>query len=164
MATYVPDLSEQGQIRHQPLARALQEYAGIKNKKALIRLLSPVQLAAESSAVIKDLVDTGDIYHPLAWTPAEAYAFLKDAPEYEQCGVVVRLPDWWKKRSRPRASVTIGEKKQKNFTADSLLDFKLHIALGSEPLSKAELKKLMAAGDGLVYISHPKRPSVTLGP
>ncbi len=152
MATYVPELSEQGQIRHQPLSRALQEYAGAKNKKALIRLLSPVQRSTESSRVIKNLVDSGDIYHPLAWTPAEAYAFLKDASEYEQCGIVVRLPDWWKKRSRARASVTIGEKKQKNFNADSLLDFKLHIALGSEPLSKAELKKLMAAGDGLVYM------------
>jgi len=48
MATYAPELSEQGRIRHQPLSRALQEYAGAKNKKALIRLLSPVQLAAES--------------------------------------------------------------------------------------------------------------------
>ena len=152
MATYAPELSEQGRIRHQPLSRALQEYAGARNKQAMIRLLSPVQLAAESSAVIKDLVDTGDIYHPLAWSPAEAYEFLKDAPQYEQCGVVVRLPDWWKKRNRPRASVTIGEKKQQNFTADSLLDFKLHIALGDESLSKAELKKLMAAGNGLAFL------------
>ncbi|MEA2093094.1 MAG: DEAD/DEAH box helicase [Pseudomonadota bacterium] len=152
MATYAPELSEQGRIRHQPLSRALQEYAGAKNKKALIRLLSPVQLAAESSPVIKDLVDTGDIYHPLAWSPGEAYEFLKDAPQYEQCGVVVRLPDWWKKRNRPRASVTIGERKKNNFNADSLLDFKLHIALGDESLSKAELKTLMAAGDGLAFM------------
>ncbi|MCU7933830.1 MAG: DEAD/DEAH box helicase [Candidatus Thiodiazotropha sp. (ex Dulcina madagascariensis)] len=152
MATYAPELSEQGRIRHQPLSRALQEYAGARNKKALIRLLSPVQRAAESSPVIKDLVDTGDIYHPLAWSPEEAYEFLKDAPQYEQCGVVVRLPDWWKKRSRPRAGITIGEKKKNNFSADSLLDFKLHIALGDEPLSKAELGKLMAAGDGLVFM------------
>ena len=130
----------------------MQEYAGAKNNKALIRLLSPVQLAAESSAVINDLVDSGDIYHPLAWSPGEAYAFLKDAPEYEQCGVVVRLPDWWKKRSRLRAGMTIGESKQKNFNADSLLDFKLHIALGSEQLSQSELKKLMAAGDGLIFM------------
>ncbi|MES9857565.1 MAG: DEAD/DEAH box helicase [Sedimenticola sp.] len=152
MATYAPELSEQGRIRHQPLGRALQEYAGARNKKALIRLLSPVQLAAKSSPIINDLVDSGDIYHPLAWTPGEAYEFLKDAPAFEQCGVVVRLPDWWKKRSRPRASITIGERKSKNFNADSLLDFKLHIALGSDPLSKAELKKLMAAGDGLVFM------------
>ncbi len=152
MATYAPELSEKGRIRHQPLSRALQEYAGARDKQALLRLLSPVQLAAESSAVIKDLVDTGDIYHPLAWSPAEAYEFLKDAPQYEQCGVVVRLPDWWKKRNRPRAHVTIGEKKQQNFTANSLLDFKLHIALGGELLSKTELQKLMAEGDGLTLV------------
>ncbi|MFV0279065.1 MAG: SNF2 helicase-associated domain-containing protein, partial [Parahaliea sp.] len=152
MATYASELSEQGRIRHQPLSRALQEYAGVKNRKALIHLLSPVQLATETSSMIKELVDSGDIYHPLAWSPAEAYEFLKEAPQYEQCGVVVRLPDWWKKRSRPRASVTIGEKKQQNFAADSLLDFRLQIALGDESLSKAELNELMAAGDGLAFI------------
>ncbi len=152
MATYAPELSAQGRVRHQPLSRALQEYAGAKNKKALIHLLSPVQLTAQSSPVIKELVDSGDLYHPLAWTPAEAYLFLKDAALYEQCGVVVRLPDWWKKRSRPRVSITIGEGKKKNFNANSLLDFKLHIALGDESLSKAELKKLLAAENGLTFI------------
>ena len=152
MATYAPELSEQGRIRHQPLGHALQEYAGAKNKKALIRLLSPVQLAAQSSSLIRDLVDTGDIYHPLAWSSEDAYTFLKSAPQYEQCGLVVRLPDWWKKRSRPRAGVTIGEKKQQNFNADSLLDFKLHIELDDDALSESELKKLLSAGDGLVFI------------
>ncbi|MBL1275691.1 MAG: DEAD/DEAH box helicase [Ectothiorhodospiraceae bacterium] len=152
MATYAPELSEQGRVRHQPLSRALQDYAGAKNKKALIRLLSPVQLAAESSSVIRQLVDSGDLYHPLAWSTREAYTFLKEAALYEQCGVVVRLPDWWKKRSRPRVGVTIGERKNKNFSADSLLDFKLSIALGDTHLSKAELKKLLAAESGLAFI------------
>ncbi|MEJ2612790.1 MAG: DEAD/DEAH box helicase [Candidatus Thiodiazotropha sp.] len=152
MATYVPELSAQGRIRHQPLNRALQEYAGAKNRKALIRLLSPIQLAAESSPAIKELVDSGDIYHPLAWSPGEAYNFLKETPHYERCGVIVRLPDWWKKRSRPRAKITIGEKKKKNFNTDSLLDFKLQIALGDETLSKTELKKLMDAENGLAFM------------
>ena len=58
MATYASELSEQGRIRHQPLSRALQEYAGAKNKKALIHLLSPVQLATATSTMIKELVDT----------------------------------------------------------------------------------------------------------
>jgi len=152
MATYAPELSEGGRVRHQPLSRALQEYAGAKNKKALIRLLSPVQLAAESSPVIKALVDTGDLYHPLAWSPSEAYTFLKETTLYEQCGVVVRLPDWWKKRSRPRVGITIGGSKKKNFGASSLLDFKLTMALGDTSLSKADLKKLMSAENGLVFI------------
>ncbi len=152
MATYASELSEQGQARHQPLSRALQEYTGTKNKKALIRLLSPVQLAAESSPLIKELVNSGDLYHPLAWSPEEAYSFLKDAELYEKLGLIVRLPNWWKKRSRPRIGITIGESKQKNFNADSLLDFKLHIALGDQSLSKAELQELMAVENGLTFI------------
>ncbi|MDE0271247.1 MAG: DEAD/DEAH box helicase [Gammaproteobacteria bacterium] len=152
MATYAPEVSAQGRIRHQPLSRALQEYAGAKNSKALIRLLSPIQLAAESSPAIRELVDSGDIYHPLAWSPAEAYGFLKDAAKYEQCGVVVRLPDWWRKRARPQVKVTIGDQKRQGFTADSMLDFKWQVALGDEPLSGAELSELMEAGDGLALI------------
>ena len=35
------------------------EYAGAKNKPALIKLLSPVQLAAERSALVRELVDAG---------------------------------------------------------------------------------------------------------
>ncbi|MFT5115077.1 MAG: hypothetical protein ACI8P9_004420 [Parasphingorhabdus sp.] len=151
MATYAPELTKQGHIRHQPLGSALQEYAGAKNKKTLIRLLSPVQLAAESSTVIKELLDTGDIYHPLAWTPGDAYRFLQDATYYEQAGVIVRLPDWWRKRSRIRASVTIGEN-GKNFNTEALLDFKLQIALGDEKLSSAELNQLKNTADGLVFM------------
>ena len=154
MATYAPELSSQshGQIRHQPLARALQEYAGTRNKPSLIRLLSPVQRVSESSVLIRELVESGDLYHPLAWTPAEAYAFLKQTPLFEQCGVTVRLPDWWRKRARPQVSVTIGNVKQKKLGADALLDFKLGIALGDETLTEHELQALLAAQEELVFI------------
>ncbi|GMQ84201.1 MAG: hypothetical protein BMS9Abin06_0968 [Gammaproteobacteria bacterium] len=154
MVTYAPELSGQshGQIRHQPLARALQEYAGARNKHALIRLLSPVQRVSESSVLIRELVESGDLYHPLAWTPAEAYAFLKETPLFEQCGVIVRLPDWWRKRARPQVSVTIGNVKQKKLGADALLDFKLGIALGDKNLTERELQALLAAQEGLVFI------------
>ncbi len=154
MATYAPELSRRsrGQIRHQPLAKALQEYAGTRNRQALIRLLSPVQRVSESSALIRELVESGDLYHPLAWTPAEAYEFLKETPRYEQCGVIVRLPDWWKKRPRPQVSVTIGSVKQQKLGADALLDFKLGVALGDETLSERELQALLAAQEGLAFI------------
>jgi len=154
MATYAPELSSQsqGHIRHHPLGRALQEYAGARNKQSLIRLLSPVQRTSESSALIRELVESGDLYHPLAWTPAEAYKFLKETPLYEQCGVIVRLPNWWKQRTRPQVSVTIGSVKQNKLGADALLDFKLGIALGNETLSERELHALLAAQDGLVFI------------
>ncbi|MFT4585232.1 MAG: superfamily II DNA or RNA helicase [Gammaproteobacteria bacterium] len=152
IATYAPELSGQGRIRHQPLAKALQEYAGARNKEALIRLLSPVQRASERSALIKDLVESGDLYHPLAWTPAEAYEFLKETPNYEQCGVIVRLPNWWKARIRPRVSITIGSVKREKLGADALLDFNLDIVLGNASLSEQELQELLEAQNGLVFV------------
>ncbi len=154
MATYAPEFAGQAQdrIRHKPLARALQEYAGARNKQALIRLLSPVQRTAESSTLIKELVESGDLYHPLAWTPAETYQFLKETPVYEQSGVLVRLPNWWKQRIRPQVSVSIGNAKQQKLGAEALLDFKLGITLGDEPLSKRELNSLLVAQENLVFI------------
>ncbi len=80
IATYIPQLSLQGSSQHLPLGKALQEYAGAKNKKALINLLSPMQQASQSSELIHELVDSGDIYQPLAWDTQESYQFLKEVP------------------------------------------------------------------------------------
>jgi non-specific serine/threonine protein kinase len=46
LATYTHRISEQGKVQHLPLGRALEEYAGAKNRAALAALLSPVQWAA----------------------------------------------------------------------------------------------------------------------
>ncbi len=139
-------------VQYQPLSRALTEFAGAKNKAALVKLLGPVHQASRQSSLIKELVDSGDIYQPLAWTPQEAYRFLKEVPLLEDSGVLVRLPDWWKKRPRPRVGVTIGDKKQNKFDADAMVDFKIQLALGDEELTEGEWRKLMAADDGLVLL------------
>jgi SNF2 family DNA or RNA helicase len=152
MATYIAQLSNRGNAKHQPLGLALQQYAGAKQKQQLINLLSPVSLAAKSSPLIKELLDAGDIYHPLAWTPGEAYQFIKELPAYESAGLSVRLPDWWKKRARAQVSVNIGNKPQKNFSADALLDFEVSLTLGDQTLSRKEWEQLMAAEEGLVLL------------
>ncbi len=140
LATYAPAQQGGGQVRYQPLGRALQEYAGARDRQALIRLLSPVQRAAELSPRIKELVDSGDIYHPLAWTPREAYGFLREVPLYEQSGLVVRLPDWWRRRSRPQVAVRIGDSRQERFGREALLDFRVEAVLGDESLSEREAR------------------------
>ena len=112
--------AERGVRFPRPVSAAQQGPARVgrrKNKAALVRLLSPVQAASKKSALVKELVESGDLYQPLAWTPREAYRFLKDAPVLEESGILVRLPDWWKKRPRPRVGVTIGDAKQKKFDA-----------------------------------------------
>jgi non-specific serine/threonine protein kinase len=152
LATYAPSMSTGARVQYQPLSLALRELAGAKNKATLVRLLSPVHCASQHSRLIKELVDSGDIYHPLAWTPSEAYRFLKDIPVLEESGVLVRMPDWWKRRPRPRVGVKIGDARQKKFDSSAMLDFRVEMALGDQSLTEAEWRQLMAAEDGLVLL------------
>ena len=152
LATYAPRLSRAGRVQYQPLSRALQEYAGEGNRQALVHLLSPVHQASEKSAFVKELVDSGEVFQSLAWTPAEAYRLLQDVPLLEESGLLVRLPDWWHARPRVRVSVAVGDARQSRFGADSMLDFNIAIALGDEKLTKQEWQRLMAAEDGLVLL------------
>jgi non-specific serine/threonine protein kinase len=154
MASYSSRLSAQGRLQHLPLARALQDYAGSKNRQALISLLSPIQAASEHSAMVKELVDSGDIYRPLAWTPRQAYGFLQDIPTMEEAGVIVRVPDWWKAKRPPRPVVnaTIGQRKGSALSAESLLDYSVGMCLDGQALTDAEIQSLLSAGDGLVRL------------
>jgi len=112
-ATYATRLSAQGRAQHQPLGRAMQEYAGAQNRSALLALLQPIQRSGARREWIKELADSGDVYHPLAWTPREAYRFLQDIPEMEAAGLIVHVPDWWKaaRPPRPVVSVKVGERR-----------------------------------------------------
>jgi non-specific serine/threonine protein kinase len=53
----------------------------------------------------------------------------------EENGVLVRVPDWWKKRPGPRVGNTIGDKKQKKSDAHTVLDFCVQLALGDQELT-----------------------------
>ena len=153
MATYASGVSKAGRLQQQPLGKALQEYAGTKNKPALLKLLSPLYAAAKSSALMEDLVETGDVFHPLAWSPAEAYDFLRSIPTFEDSGLLVRLPDWWQKRARrPKVAATIGDKNNGAVGLGSLLDFKLDVVIEGEKLSPREIKALLQGEDGLVLL------------
>ncbi len=152
LATYASGLKPDGAPRYLPLSRALEEYAGAGNRKALVRLLSPIARASEKSEFVKALADGGDIYHPVAWTPAEAYRFLKEVPLYEASGLIVRLPDWWKARPRPRVRVTLDGKRKNRIDMHSILGFRIDVALGEETLDDGELEALLSSEGGLVFI------------
>jgi len=152
LATYAPTVTSSSRVQYQPLSNALRQYSGQQDKKTLINLLSPVHVASQRSEFARELIESGDIYQPLAWTPPQAYRLLKEVPLLEESGILVRLPDWWKKRPRPRVSVTIGDNKQKRFDAQGMLDFQVRLALGDQELTTAEWRELMAADDGLVLL------------
>jgi len=152
MATYVPGLGVSGRERHQPLRNALQEYAGARNRQALVKLLSPVQAASDRCAWVKCMVESGEIYQALAWIPNQAYQLLLSVPALEESGLVVRLPDWWKKRARPQVSVTLGNKAPSALGLDAILQLDIRVALGEESLSDEEIQSLLSGEDGLVLI------------
>jgi superfamily II DNA or RNA helicase len=152
LATYTSRLTGAAKVIHLPLGRALREYAGAKEKQLLLSLLEPLHRAAGKSGLVKALVDSGEIFHPLAWTATEAHAFLKEAPLLEESGLVVRVPGWWNSRHppRPRMQITLGTKAPSRVGLDALLDFSFRPALGDEPLTQAEWKRLLSSANGLV--------------
>lgn len=152
MATYIPRLGKNARAQHLPLSQALSEYAGTNNRAALLRLLEPVHDASTRCDWVRELLDSGDIYHPLAWTPEEAYPFLKGVPELEESGLVVRVPDWWKKRPRPRVQVSIGSNVGESLTAKALLDFRVQLTLDGADLTAEEVTALTTAGAGLAFL------------
>ena len=154
IATYTTRLSAHARAQHLPLAQALREYSGAKNKDRLLSLLLPVQRASEHCGWLRAMVEAGEIYHPLRWTPAQALQFLSDGPQLEAAGIVIRAPSTWRagRPSRPQVKASVGGKVPSVLGKDALLDFDMQITLDGERLSAAEIKKLLAGADGLQWL------------
>jgi len=147
-------LSAQAKAQHLPLGRALQVYAGAANRQKLLALLVPVQRAAETCAWLRPMVEAGEIFHPLRWTPQDASRFLSSAPELEAAGVVVRMPASWRANRplRPSMTATVGARAPSALGLDGLLDFYAEMTLDGERLTEEEISALLADTDGLVLL------------
>ncbi len=154
LVTYAEGVSEQGVPRHLPLGRALQEYTGSANRKRLVSLLKPIRDASERLEWVRELIEGGDIYHPLAWSPAQALRLLRDTPVLEACGLVVRIPDWWKagRAPRPQVRVQVGVGPAVHLGAEAVLDFSVSMILEGEALTEAEKEQLLSAAGGLIRL------------
>jgi non-specific serine/threonine protein kinase len=154
MATYTPSLAAHGVLRHLPLGQALREYAGANDKEKLLKLLEPVSQASEACGWLKEIVDSGEIFHPLRWTPKDAMRFLNDAGTLERAGVVVRMPAGWSmgRPSRPGVEATVGSNAPSMVGLQSLLDFRVNISLDGGALTAEEVQHLLAATDGLALL------------
>ena len=154
LATYTTRLGQQGKPRHRPLGEAIREYAGAGNRPRLLALLEPMQRAATRSLLLRELVDSGDVYRPLAFAPDDAYQFLKDIPAFEESGVVVRVPNWWAKKRppRPQVQVTVGTRPPSGIGTDAILDFDVRVTLDGHTLTRAEIEQIVSATAGLALV------------
>lgn len=151
LATYSSGMGKDGKSKHLPLKNALIEYKD--DSARLLDLLSMVNKVSEKSSLISELVDSGDIFHPIGLSAKEAYVFLKEIPLYEESGILCRIPNWWRNRSNSlRISVSIGSKPPSRLGFDSLVDFDAKLAIGNETITVDDLKRLLSETEGLAFI------------
>ncbi|MGW8322038.1 MAG: response regulator, partial [Thermodesulfobacteriota bacterium] len=68
LATYAPGLTAGARVQYQPLSKALREYAGAKDKKTLIKLLSPFDFDLREAANGQEAIDIARTWKPhLIW-------------------------------------------------------------------------------------------------
>lgn len=154
LATYTSRLSAHGKAQHLPLSKALTEFSDGKSQAQLLTLLKPVQAAAQRCAWLQDMVHSGEIYHPLRWSPANAFKLLSDVPQLEAAGIVVRAPLSWggRRPARPLVKASVGTQQPSLLGTAALLDFSMEVTLEGTALTAAELKALLKGSDGLQLI------------
>ncbi|MDR1048443.1 MAG: SNF2 helicase-associated domain-containing protein, partial [Synergistaceae bacterium] len=148
LATYSTGSAKR--VNHMPLKNALLEYKSDQNK--LLALLSAVSGAAEKSDFISSLVESGELFSPLRFTPEDAYQFLRETSLYEECGIVCRVPDWWRKKGGARLSVSIGGREPAGLGLEAIMAFDPEIFLGELAMSREEIESLLTQAEGLSFI------------
>jgi non-specific serine/threonine protein kinase len=131
----------------------LQEYEDDNEK--LLELLATVHIAEKKSLLISDLLETGELFHPLAWTSKEAFSFLKEIPVYEESGILCRIPNWWKgNKSSVRLNFSVGDSKPSFVGMDAILNFNARLYVGDTQISEKEARQLLNESEGLAFIKN----------
>jgi len=153
LATYSTRMGGAGQSKHLPLKYALQEYQDDNNK--LLELLTTVYEAAGNSTLITELLESNELFSPLAWTSRDAHTFLQEVPLYEEAGILCRIPDWWKaKGTSLTLKISLGEQRPTMVGMAALLDFSPRLMLGEDEISMDEVRRLLDEVEGLAFIKN----------
>jgi hypothetical protein len=147
-------LSGAGQGAAPPLGQALREYAGAAGQGQTPARFFAAAARAESCTWLKQMIDAGEIFQPLRWSSQEAFRLLGNVAELERAGVVVRMPANWRtgRPARPRVTATVGARAPSALGAHALLDFRMEVTLDGQPLTRAEVKEILAGANGLALI------------
>ena len=154
LATYTTRLSAHAQAQHLPLGQALREYAGAAKKDRLLALLLPVQRAAATCPWLREMLDSGEVFHPLRWLPREAVRLLRDVPRLQEAGIAVRMPASWagSRPPRPLVTATIGGRAPSVLGRDALLDFDMAVTIEGAALTPREVEELLAGTEEMALI------------
>lgn len=150
LATYATK-DEQGVIRHLPLQYALTEFKDHRDR--LLSLLACLNKVASVSALIDGFMQSGELFHPLGLSECEAYAFLKDIEAIEKCGILCRIPNWWRKKyASIQVQLQVGGKKASLLGFDSLLEVQPKLMVHGMELTEKEIQDLLLRTEGLAFM------------
>ncbi|MEM6603618.1 MAG: DEAD/DEAH box helicase [Pseudomonadota bacterium] len=153
LATYASHASGESAARHVPLKHALQEYA--QHNDQLLELLSTVYRASAKSTLLPDLIETGEIFHPLGWQPEKAFRFLKEIPLYEASGIICRIPDWWTPKSTEfGVNISLGDKQPAMVGMNAIMQCSVQLEIGGVPITAEEVRALLNETEGLALIKN----------
>jgi superfamily II DNA or RNA helicase len=151
LVTYASVIDERGRTKHLPLKAALNEYSNDEQK--LIELLTTVRKAAQSSAFISSIIESGEIFYPLLMTVQDAHQFLKETPAFEDLGIHCRIPDWWKRKGKSALlQITVGDDKMSDFGAGAIIASSASFTIDGVEITKRELEKLLENSEELALI------------
>jgi non-specific serine/threonine protein kinase len=150
MLTRVSGLTNSGQERHEPISLAMVRLGAAKDRESLARLLAPIRKAAQVLPWVAARAADGSLYQPSPLTLDQAYQFLVDSPILEKCGLVARLPNWWRKRPQIKARAIVGERKTS--LMDCVFDFKVQVSINGQILDQEEFDKFVNSTERLVFL------------
>jgi non-specific serine/threonine protein kinase len=148
LATY--STGDATRVNHVPLRRALKEFEGDYDQ--LLALLSAVSKVTERSEMIAGFSQSGELFSPLGLMAQEAHTFLREVELYEECGIVCRIPNWWRQQSKPRVRLTVGKRTPSMLGLAALLDFDANVYYDDIQLSREEVEALLSESEGLSLV------------
>lgn len=150
LATYATKGAD-GKVRHVPLKYALTEYDNEREK--LLALLACLNRAAEVSELIGGFMESGELFHPLRLTAAEAYTFLKQIEDIEATGILCRIPNWWRKKGASVSlSVSLGDERPSMLGFDAIISMQPKLMVDGAELTPEDIRYLLAQTEGLAFL------------
>jgi non-specific serine/threonine protein kinase len=146
MPTVISHLNNQANLIYLPLKLAISKI----NSLDLLSFLHPLYNLAQKLNWLKQSLSSKEIYQASYWTVKQAYSLLKDAEEIKNNGIIVILPDWWKKNNQPRLKFSIGNQTKSTLDLQTMLNCDANIVHNDKPLTDSEIAMLLQAENNLV--------------
>ena len=127
----------------------------MRKRKKLLELLTTVHRAAKESALIAGLLESGELFHPLAWSAKEPIPFSGKFPctsNQASCAASLtggRADHQACKSIFPWATVSLPA-----VGMDALLSFDIGLHIEDTPVSFEEARRLLESAEGLALIKN----------